>query len=54
VALGRLEHLKWSLAFWIGQLAAMAGLLALSFTPRVGRSWPDDVGVNESVTVNGG
>jgi hypothetical protein len=29
VALGRVEHLKWSFAFWIGQLAAMAGLLAL-------------------------
>jgi hypothetical protein len=29
VALGRVEHLKWSFAFWIGQLAAMAGLVAL-------------------------
>ena len=29
VAIGRVEHLKWSFAFWIGQLAAMAGLLTL-------------------------
>jgi hypothetical protein len=33
VALGRVEHLKWSFAFWIGQLAAMAGLLALLSHP---------------------
>jgi hypothetical protein len=32
-ALGRVEHLKWSFAFWIGQLAAMAGLLALLSHP---------------------
>jgi hypothetical protein len=29
VAAGRVEHIKWSFAFWLGQLAAMAGLLAL-------------------------
>ena len=29
VAIGRVEHLKWSFAFWIGQLAAMAGLVAM-------------------------
>jgi hypothetical protein len=29
VAIGRVDHLKWSFAFWIGQLAAMAGLVAL-------------------------
>ena len=27
-ATGRLEMLKWSFVFWIGQVAAVAGLLA--------------------------
>jgi hypothetical protein len=28
MATGRLEMLKWSFVFWIGQVAAIAGLLA--------------------------
>jgi hypothetical protein len=31
VATTRVEMLKWSFLFWIGQVAAMAGLLALMF-----------------------
>jgi hypothetical protein len=28
IATARAEHIKWSFVFWIGQVAAMAGLLA--------------------------
>jgi hypothetical protein len=32
VATTRVELLKWSFVFWIGQVAAMAGLMAFMFT----------------------
>ena len=28
IAMARAEHIKWSFVFWIGQVAAIAGLLA--------------------------
>lgn len=31
MATSRVELLKWSFAFWVGQVAAMAGLLAFMF-----------------------
>ena len=31
IATGRVEILRWSFLFWIGQLAAIAGLLAFMF-----------------------
>jgi hypothetical protein len=31
LATTRVEMLKWSFLFWVGQVAAMAGLLALMF-----------------------
>jgi hypothetical protein len=31
IATTRVEKLKWSFLFWIGQVAAMAGLVAIAF-----------------------
>ncbi len=36
LAASRVEALRWSFVFWVGQVAAMAGLLALMFR-RTGR-----------------
>ena len=31
IATGRVEHLKWSFIFWIGQVAVIVGLLSYMF-----------------------
>jgi hypothetical protein len=35
IATTRVEMLKWSFLFWIGQVAAMAGLVAIAFKMTV-------------------